>query len=197
MKRAALGFRAHSGWSALVAVALEKGEPVVLRRERLQLVKTFSYEFRQPYHTAEKIGFRGGDRFIEEVSSEALRLANDGLKAVQAELAKEGFKPACCGLLVASGRPLPNLEKILASHALIHTADGELFRDALAGASAKCGLQVCRVREKELIAWAAQSLECTEAAVLKRATELGRPLGAPWSQDQKFAALAALLALDQ
>ena len=29
MKSAAVGFRAHSGWAALVAVGLEKGQPVV------------------------------------------------------------------------------------------------------------------------------------------------------------------------
>jgi hypothetical protein len=32
-------------------------------------------------------------------------------------------------------------------------------------------------------------------AVLRRATELGRGFGAPWSQDEKFATLAAWLAL--
>jgi hypothetical protein len=54
MKPAALGFRVHSGWTALVAVALEDRFPIPLLRERSHLVKTFTYEFRQPYHTAEK-----------------------------------------------------------------------------------------------------------------------------------------------
>ena len=54
MKHAALGFRAHSGWTSLVAISLEEGSPLVLLRERPHLVKTFTYEFRQPYHTAAK-----------------------------------------------------------------------------------------------------------------------------------------------
>src|SRR5258706_12936359 len=55
MKQAAVGFRVHSGWSALVTVALENGIPTVLSRERVHLVKTFIYKFRQPYHTAERM----------------------------------------------------------------------------------------------------------------------------------------------
>jgi hypothetical protein len=35
MKKVAVGFRVHSGWSAVVVVSLEKGAPVVLRRMRL------------------------------------------------------------------------------------------------------------------------------------------------------------------
>jgi len=31
--------------------------------------------------------------------------------------------------------------------------------------------------------------------LMRRVTELGRPLGSPWSQDEKFATLAAWLAL--
>ncbi len=42
MKTAAVGFRAHSGWSAVVAVCLEKGAPVLLHRHRAQLVETFT-----------------------------------------------------------------------------------------------------------------------------------------------------------
>jgi hypothetical protein len=197
MKNAAVGFRPHSGWTALVAVSLEKGEPVVLCRERVQLVETFSYKFRQPYHTAEKLPFERGREFISRVSLEARRLAHRALRGVQADLAKDGHRLIQCGLLLASGRPLPSLEKILASHALIHTADGELFREALSRASARCGVQMFRVREKELLEHAVQAFRLTEAALLRRVTEIGRPLGSPWSQDEKFAALAAWLALSE
>jgi len=195
MENAAAGFRAHSGWTALVAVCLEKGEPVVLCRQRVELVKTFSYKYRQPYHTAEKLPFAEGRAFIGEVNREARSLASRALRRMQAELAKKGHRLNHCGLLLASGRPLPGLEKILASHALIHTADGELFRVALEHASAKCGAQVFRIRERELMERAEEVLRFNEDALLRRLTELGRGLGPPWSQDEKFAALAAWLTL--
>ena len=34
MKQVALGFRAHSGWTALVAISLEEDLPLVILRER-------------------------------------------------------------------------------------------------------------------------------------------------------------------
>jgi hypothetical protein len=111
------------------------------------------------------------------------------------DLEQRGYKLSSGALLLASGRPLPEFEKILASHAMIHTADGELFREALTRASVRCGLQVLSVKEKELTGEAAHSFGLTEVAVLKRITELGRPLRAPWAQDEKYAALGAWLAL--
>jgi hypothetical protein len=108
---------------------------------------------------------------------------------------EQGVKLTRCGLLLASGRSLPGLDKILASHALIHTADGELFREAILHASARCGLRDFRVKDKELLDRAGQVFHAKPNELMRRATELGRPLGSPWSQDEKFATLAAWLAL--
>ena len=63
MKQAAVGFRAHSGWAAMVAVSLDETSPRVLLRQRPHLVKKFTYEFRQPYHSAEKISLAEGRSF--------------------------------------------------------------------------------------------------------------------------------------
>jgi hypothetical protein len=197
MKQAALGFRVHSGWCALVGVSLEDGEPTVLCRKRVQLVETFNYDFRQPYHTAKKGPLEEGRQFISQVKSQAEKLAVHALREVQAELKPAGYGIAAGALLLASGRELPALENILASHALIHTADGELFREALADACAECRVRVCRVREKELLREAAQALRGTETALLKKVAKLGQALGSPWSQDEKFATLAAWVTLQQ
>src|SRR5713101_7962147 len=160
-KQAALGFRVHSGWVALVAESLEKGAPVVLARQRVHLVETFTYEFRQPYHTAEKMLTGQAGEFIERVRDEARRLAHRAIHGLQSDLQKQGIAVKSCGLLLASGKPLPNLEKILASHALIHTADGELFREALLHAIARCCLRDFRIREKELLEGAGQVFHAT------------------------------------
>jgi hypothetical protein len=196
MKDAALGFRAHSGWAAFVAVFLEKGAPTVLARQRVHLVETFTYEFRQPYHTAEKMLLGQARDFIERVRDEASRLAHRAIHGLQNDLQKQGIALKRCGLLLASGKPLPNLEKILSSHALIHTADGVLFREALLHATARCGLPVLSVKERELLERAGQALRLKHADLTRRVTALGRPLGAPWSQDEKFATLIAWLALN-
>lgn len=195
MKAAAAGFRPHSGWTSLVVVSLERGSPVVLLRERVHLVKTFNYSYRQPYHTAAKAGLEEGRAFISQVRNEARQLARGAFRRVQVKLASADYCLTHCGLLLGSGRVLPSLEKILTAHPLIHTADGELFREALTRASARCGLQLLCTKEKVLVREAAESFGMKEAALLRRITELGKPLGAPWSQDEKFATLVAWLAL--
>jgi hypothetical protein len=194
-KQAAVGFRVHSGWAAAVAVCLEKGAPVVLARQRVHLVETFTYEFRQPYHTAEKMLAGQAREFISRMQAEARRLAYRAIQELESRTQEQGVKLARCGLLLASGRPLPLLEKILASHALIHTADGELFREALLHASARCGLRDFTIKEKELVDRAENILRLKSAVLMRRVTELGTPFGAPWSQDEKFATVAAWLAL--
>jgi hypothetical protein len=195
LKRAALGFRVHSGWTAMVAMCVEKGLPRVLSRERVHLVEAFTYEFRQPYHTAEKLPAGEAREFVARMDAEAKRLACGVIHHVQADLQKQGIKLSSCGLLLASGKPLPALEKILASHSLIHTADGELFREAILHGCAHCGLKTACMKEKELLERARKILRVQPAVLIRRLTELGKPLGSPWSQDEKFATLAAWLAL--
>jgi hypothetical protein len=195
MQHAAIGFRVHSGWTSLVVVALEKGKPIVLARQRPHLVATFSYTFRQPYHTAEKMSLHEAGVFLERQQRESRRLALEALKSAKSDVAQQGYKVTRAALLTASGRPLPELAKILAAHSLIHTADGEFFRGALVHACKKCRLALHAMKDRELMSSASPSLRHTPVALTRLLMELGKPLGAPWSQDEKFATLAAWLAL--
>ncbi|MFZ0912433.1 MAG: hypothetical protein WBQ76_05620 [Candidatus Korobacteraceae bacterium] len=195
MKQAALGFRVHSGWTALVAVAVEDGAPCVLARARPHLIEAFTYQFRQPYHTAAGLPFDKASEFISRVRKESRDLAYRAIHEIQADMQKQGFKLSQAALLLASGKQLPALDKVLASHALIHTADGELFREALLHASARCRLATICVKERELLDQAAESLRLRPDVLLRRVTNLGRPFGSPWSQDEKFATIIAWLSL--
>ncbi|MGA9568823.1 MAG: hypothetical protein WBS17_01955 [Candidatus Acidiferrales bacterium] len=195
MKSAALGFRTHSGWTALVAVSLSRGAPRVLARQRIHLVETFTYRFRQPYHTAKRMPLDEARTFITEVRTQARSLAHRAIRKLQENLQTQGYRLTRCGLVLASGRPLPDLPDILASHALIHTADGELFREALLHACARCGLVSKTHKGRELLNEASRVLRLTPSALTRRIANLGRPLGAPWSQDEKLASLIAWLAL--
>jgi len=195
VQTAAVGFRVHSGWAAVVVVCGPVDTPVVVERRRIELVKTFSYTFRQPYHTAGKMPRHDAIKFIGDVQSEAKQLALSSLRSLQKDLAEGDFKIVRGVLLLASGRALPGLEQILASHALIHTADGELFRDGLRAACAACDLPVEGIKEKELFAMASKALRVQPAMLKRRVAALGKALGPPWSQDEKFAALGAWLTL--
>ena len=195
MRKAALGFRVHSGWTSLVAISLEGNLPVVLARQRPHLVETFSYTFRQPYHSAAKMPIEDAQKFVHKVREEARELAVRAIRAAETDVRQQGCQLASCALLLASGRPLPELEKILASHAMIHTADGELFREAMLHASKRCKLKITTIRERELQVRASSDLHMRANAVAQRVADLGKTVGPPWSQNEKFAALAAWIAL--
>jgi hypothetical protein len=128
-------------------------------------------------------------RLVAQAAASAARLAAADLKVMLEELTRTGYRVSGCGLLLASGRPLPALPAILASHALIHTAEGELFREALRVAGARCGLPVTAVKERDL----ALSIPPPVQSYIQK---LGRTIGPPWRQDEKFASMAAWMALN-
>jgi hypothetical protein len=195
MKTAALGFRVHSGWTSLVAVALEKNQPIILLRQRPHLVAMFSYAYRQPYHTAEKMTLDEARTFLQQQRVETRKLALQAIRAARSEVAQQGYKLTRAALLLASGRPLPELHKILAAHSIIHTADGEFFREALLHACARANLPITKIKDRELLATASAALRRNPAALTRFLNDLGKPLGSPWTQDEKFATLTAWLAL--
>jgi hypothetical protein len=193
LHRAAVGFRVHSGWAAMVAVALEEAEPVILVRQRLQLVKTYSFTFRQPYHTAEHMEPADAAAFVRSMEKESRDLAATGIRAVRKELERVRYLLHGGALLLAAGRELPELPKILASHALIHTADGELFRESIRSACGRSRIRLTEIVERDLLSTAAQSLGRRPEFLNRKITALGKSLGPPWTQDEKLSALAAWL----
>jgi hypothetical protein len=196
MTRAAVvGLRAHSGWAALVAIARSPGGPEVVDRRRVVLADPRVAGSLQPYHAAAERGLAKGAALVSDLQARARRLAQQGLASVKKELEDRGYALVGATVLLAAGRPLLDLETTLSSHALIHTADGEHFRDALVGASADCKIPVSRIRERDLLRTAETSLGMSASALQAIVASLGRALGPPWTQDQKLAALAAWVAL--
>jgi hypothetical protein len=192
---AALGFRAHSGWTAAVAVAGSPREPVVIARRRIETADPAIAGSKQPYHAAEDLDPRKAKSLIGRCRARSLQLASDAVAAVVADLKKQGHKVVVAGVVAGSGRVLPELSAILRSHALLHTAEGEFYRDVMAEASQAGSLLVTKVPERELWEKGAAVFHISADDLEQRLKELGRSLGPPWQQDQKFAALAAWIAL--
>jgi hypothetical protein len=190
---AVLGLRAHSGWAALVAVGGTAGAPQVLDRRRIEMAD--DPEAKQPYHAAEDLPLGEAQALLDRFARVARQRAAAGLGAALADLRADGYDVVGAIVLTASGKPRPGLEAILASHALIHTADGEHFRDALAFAGKQHRVAVARIREKDLAAQAARCLGQSAPALQATVTAWGKALGPPWTQDQKLSALAAWLGL--
>jgi hypothetical protein len=191
--QAALGLRVHSGWAALVAVGGPPASPQVLDRRRIEMAD--GHEAKQPYHAAEDLPLPKAAALLERLARKAEERAAAGLGAVLEDLRGKGYDMVGTVVLTAAGRPLPPLESVLASHALIHTADGEHFRDALAAASEGHRLPVTRIREKELLARAEAALRRPAKDLQAAVAAWGKALGPPWTQDQKLSALGAWTAL--
>jgi hypothetical protein len=192
---ASIGLRAHSGWAALVAVAGTRREIEVVDRRRVDLADPSVPGPKQPYHEAEGEPLARARRIVDACAAEAGRRSLASMREVVRQLRSRGLDTVGAALLLASNKPLPELESILASHALIHTADGELFRDALTDALRRCKIPILRLREREIFAQAETTLKRPAEEIRGRIAELGRGIGPPWTQDQKLAALAAWLTL--
>jgi hypothetical protein len=192
---AALGFRAHSGWAALVMIAGPLRSPAVIGRQRIELVDPAIPEARQPYHAATGLDLREAEKLVKRCADKAESLACQALRGVIDDLRKNGHEVVGCGILLASGRPTATLAATLASHAMIHTAEGEHFRNAIRAASKHHNLPVTGVKERELFARGSAELRIFADDLERRVSEMGRLIGPPWAQDQKHAALVGWLAL--
>ena len=102
-----------------------------------------------------------------------------------------------CAMLLASGRALPPLPQILASHALVHTAEGEFFRKVVRKACERCGIPVVGFRERELDQHANATFGKAAAGVRQRISDLRSTVGTTWTQNEKTAALAGLMVCDK
>lgn len=194
MHPASLGFRVHSGWGALVAVSRGSGGWQVLERQRISVIDEKVPGSTQPYHFAREQPLARAKEHLARCAELSFRRARQALGEILQRVSRE-HRVLGAAVLLASGRPLPELEKILASHPLIHTAEGEFFRQAFARACQALHIPVTAIREREL----AERAQCAFKKVATRLPEelaaAARPLGPPWGQDQKSAALAAALVL--
>lgn len=165
--RAAIGFSVHTGWAAAVAVGGPKA--TVLARQRVVLADSDYGRF--VYHAARETPAFAGE-MVKESRQVAVRRGSKALKELIADLADHQVVSIA---VPPAKRALPPLETILASHSLVHSAEGELFRAALVTAGEKIGLAVVELAP---VALPALSVD-----------------GPPWGKDQRTAAALAWAAL--
>ena len=191
----ALGFRVHSGWAAAVAVSGSLAAPEVTGRWRIEMAAPEIPGSKQPYHAAEKLRVNEAEQFLLHCTDCSTSLARKAIGNCIRDSNAKGQKVSCCGILFASGRPLGTLAAILASHALIHTAEGEFFRKVVSDACNNLDLQVIAVKEKELALRFRDELHISQEVQERHVSSVGRSIGPPWRQDEKLAMMVAWLAL--
>lgn len=191
MKRAAIGVCMHSGWGILVAVDQQSW---VVERRRIVVATDDGLRGNQPYHRAQQLGLAKAEEYLADYSVETDSLSRQEIARTISDLRTRGFQVIHAAILLASGRPLPPLSRILAAHPLIHTAEGELFRNTVRHACESLGIPVIGIRQSDLQGNAKTALT---AKVVRELSHAGKSLGPPWNADHKSAALAACIALQR
>ena len=153
-----LGIAPHCGWAAVVIIGGTAAAPRVLLRERVELADAGLPGSRQPYHDIESRALPEARARLALFQASAQRLALGALRALTQSVRGSGAEACAAGILASSGRGGATLEAIVASHALIHTADGNHFRDALGHGCQALDLAVTRVTPKDLAARASVTL---------------------------------------
>jgi len=181
---AAIGFRVHTGWAACVVLEGQPGRLKVLLRRRLELLPKNDSPPRFLFHSAAELG---PDKAADLVESARLAVHQHVRLALQ-ELLQTTPAIECAGIPVGSKEVPQKLAAILASHPLIHSAEGAFYQQAVADACTHHNLPVFTAREKAV--W----LECAPK-MQEELTALRTSVGPPWGEDQRIAAAAALFAL--
>jgi hypothetical protein len=185
----------HSGWGALAVLSNSAGSLEVIDRRRIAITAPETPGAKQPYHYAATLELKDAEKFICNCFAASERLASAALRELIDELNSRQYCVVGSAVLRASGRPLPPLSKILASHALIHAAEGEFFREAVWKACEGLGVAVTGFRERALDECAQSAFGKAAARMFEQISVLGTSVGPPWTKDQKTASLAALLVL--
>ena len=193
---AAVGVAPHSGWAAVVALGRTPVGPQVLARSRIGLIEADFPESKQPYHTVEAFRVEEAAQRLKLYQAQAERMAHSAMQQLRVDLAGLGYRVGSAGILDSSGRKGSSLRSILSSHALIHSADGDHFRDALAAAAGRIGLAVHRIPARDLEALAETGLHRPVRELTMVVMQMGKQAGPPWGADQKKAALLAWLLLE-
>src|SRR2546425_8449855 len=186
MKRAALGIRMHSGWGVLVAVSgdADSVEVEIIDRRRIVTTDPTMPGAVQPYHHAAslgiaELGISEAESYLANCAAVSEHLALAAVEKVVRELDGRGYRIVGSAVLLASGRPLPPVAKILASHPLIHTAEGEFFRNAISKACERLKISVTGIRERELDELAKTEFGSAAGRGQSTISTLGRSIGPP------------------
>lgn len=191
LQRAAIGLSPHSGWAAGVVLAGPVGQPRLVDRRRLILAEPDDHVGKQPFHAAESMPLSQATRLVDRCVADSRQRAVAEMKRLGTDLERAGYRLAAGGLSGREPRPLGPLASILASHALIHAAEGEMFRDVLSEAARAHRLELARVPEREAESLCVKTVALPASAVRDHLAAMGRAAGPPWTKDQKVAALIA------
>ena len=189
--RTALGFRAKTGWAAVVLLAGPADQPRVLDSRRLELCDADEPHSRQPYHAGFGT-FQEDDAEVKRLVRGVRRFASRAIGGLLREYAAAGHAPRG-GAVVAGSDVDPR--KIANLHMRAHALEGRLYREVVEDGLAAARLHCEVLLERDLYDRAGQRLGLRVEALKKTVGELGRGVAGGWRAESKAAAAAAWFVL--
>jgi hypothetical protein len=182
-----LGWRVHSWRALVVAVRGPATSPEIVHREEIILIDDEAT--REPYHAACAVAIDEAPALIGSVEAAAAAAATRAINGFVSSLGSV----AAVGV-VGGNRKVPReLSGRLASHAMLHASERELYERAIVEGATTAGLPVSTIPATgTLFARASDVLGVKLEPTL---ASLGRSVGRPWQKDHREATAAALVAL--
>ncbi len=200
--RAAVGIFTHMGWLTAVTVVKHEEFIHVVRTERIEPGDPLDREAIEPYHLAG--GFRGLDRVPAPPDPQALidrgvekqrRHTLGNFRSLLQDMCELGFLIADAAILAGRGKSAATLDKVLASHAQIHIAEGNSVRQAVDAALEQLGVRVAWLDRKNLFETANEVLALEESELTAKLTSIRPEITSPWRKEERLCAIAAWVSL--
>lgn len=182
-----LGWRVHSWRALVVAVRGPATSPEIVHREEITLIDDEAT--REPYHAACAVPIDEAPALIGSVEKAAAAAAARAIKGFVSSLGSV----AAVGV-VGGNRKVPSeLSRRLASHAMLHASERDLYERAIIEGATTAKLPVTTIPATgKLFADASDVLGVRLEPAL---ASLRESMGPPWQKDHREATAAALVAL--
>jgi hypothetical protein len=184
----AIGLKIKSGF-AIAAIVQRSADG--LRLEEVRKVPLSSEDLPQsrfPYHPTIELPQRQGAALSDKAVKEVRRVAAQEMRKVLEEFS--GIKRAA--MVVGS---VIDPDSLGNPHVRVHALEGRLFREVVAEALQKGGIECGVLIERDAYAKAAPTLTSTEPTLRAEIAALGHGRIKPWRAEEKLATLAAVWSL--
>ncbi|HME88541.1 MAG TPA: hypothetical protein VKE30_04950 [Chthoniobacterales bacterium] len=188
---AALGFRVKSGWAAVVLISGSARSLRIRDCFTIDLCDPKIPATRQPYHAA--MGKLESNVATVNARVRIVRaVAKRSMISLFADCRRKSLHVARAGIVVGSQI---DPSRIANRHIRAHALEGQLFRNLLEQNLRTQKIPTFVLTEREAFAQAAANLKRSTGELRRVVEKLGKTADGPWRAEQKFACLAALIAL--
>ena len=181
----AIGLKIKSG-IAIAAIVQQSADGCVIEAVRkIALASEDLPQSRFPYHPTIELPERQGAALSDKAVKEVRRVAAQEMRKVLEEF--DGIERAA--MVVGS---VVDPDSLGNPHVRVHALEGKLFREVVAEALQKRGIDCGVLVERDAYAKAAPTLASTEPRLRAEIAALGHGRIKPWRAEEKLATLAAL-----